>query len=122
MPRHAVFGDYQLLFDLYPRMEFCPFVPGRKTEEQHKLDLGEDYDVEEFRVMCLKEDIFRDLCDLYPQTQESLKILGLKKRKMFMECLKLQEDEAQAGKKKMTSVVYKGHMKAHSKYRDHLTS
>ena len=68
MPRHAVFGDYQLLFDLYPRMEFCPFVPGRKTEEQHKLDLGEDYDVEEFRVMCLKEDIFRDLCDLYPQT------------------------------------------------------
>ena len=31
MPRHAVFGDYQLLFDLYPRMEFCPFVPNKST-------------------------------------------------------------------------------------------
>lgn len=25
MPRNTVFGDYQLLFDLYPRMEFSPY-------------------------------------------------------------------------------------------------
>jgi hypothetical protein len=63
-----------------------------------------------------------ELCDLYPSTCDSLKIQGLKKRKMFMNCLQLQEDEAKVGKKTMTSVIYKGHMKAHSKYRDILTS
>ena len=40
---------------------------------------------------------------------------------MFMNCLQLQEEEAMAGKKNMTTVVYKGHMRAHSKYRDELT-
>ena len=98
MPRHGVFGDYQLLFDLYPRMEFCPFVPGRTTDAQTLKDLEQDGEVEEFRVMCLSADDFNQLCDLYPQTQESLKILGLKKRKMFMQILHLQEEEAQAGK------------------------
>ena len=72
--------------------------------------------------MCLSADDFMELCDLYPSTCDSLKIQGLKKRKMFMNCLQLQEDEAKVGKKTMTSVIYKGHMKAHSKYRDILTS
>lgn len=40
---------------------------------------------------------------------------------MFMNCLSLQEEEAAIGKKNMTTVIYKGHMKAHSKYRDELT-
>ena len=74
MPRHAVFGDYQLLFDLYPRMEFCPFVPGHTTNAETLADLGVDGDVEEFRVMCLSSTHFHELCDLYPQTAESLKI------------------------------------------------
>ena len=45
-----------------------------------------------------------------------------------MNCLKLQEEEAQhmatatnTSKKTLTTVVYKGLMKAHSKYRDRLT-
>lgn len=122
MPRHAVFGDYQLLFDLYPLMEFCPFVAGRSTSPETLEDLGEDAAVDEYRVMCLAEDVFLNLCDLYPKTKESLKILGLKKRRMFINCLSLQEEEAGMGKRNLTSVVYKGHMKAHSKYRDLLTS
>ena len=42
MPRHAVYGDYQLLFDLYPRMEFCPFVPNQQTPDEQLIELGED--------------------------------------------------------------------------------
>jgi len=66
MPRHGVFGDYQLLFDLYPRMEFCPYVPGRTTSPENFADLGEDAFVDDLRVMCLAGDVFLDLCNLYP--------------------------------------------------------
>ena len=31
LSRYTVYGDYQLLFDLYPRMEFCPFTPSYDT-------------------------------------------------------------------------------------------
>ena len=37
-------------------------------------DLGKDAHVEEYRVMCLEGDVFENLCSLYPQTAESLKI------------------------------------------------
>ena len=84
-------------------------------------DLGADAQVDEKRVMCLDSEVFQDLCDLYPQTKETLKILGLKKRRLFMECLKLQEDEAAQGKNTLSCIVYKGHMKAHSKFLDKLT-
>ena len=71
--------------------------------------------------MCLRGEKFHELCELYPQTADSLKIQGLKKRKMFMSVLALQEEEAAAGKKVLSTIIYKGHMKAHSKYRDALT-
>lgn len=66
MPRYAVFGDYQLLFDLYPRMEFCPYMISRSTPPAVLEDLGEEAEVEEHSVMCLEGDVFTDLCELYP--------------------------------------------------------
>ena len=66
MPRHAVFGDYQLLFDLYPRMEFCPYRVGRTTTVAMLESLGEDANVDEYRVMCLDAEVFSNLCRLYP--------------------------------------------------------
>ena len=29
--RHYVFGDYQLVFDLFPMCEFSPYVPNHNT-------------------------------------------------------------------------------------------
>lgn len=117
MPRYSVFGEYQLLFDLYPRMEFCPFVPGKTTSRETLEELGADGDVEEFRVMCLSSDDFEELCDLYPGTAESLKIQGLKKRKLFMDCLLKQENDASAQQTKTSTMIYKGSIRAHSRYR-----
>ena len=84
LPRHTVFGDYQLLFDLYPRMEFCPFSPGQCTSKANMKELGADGKVSEWRAMCLAAEDFEELCELYPDTAESLKVQGLMKRKMFM--------------------------------------
>ena len=57
-PRFNVFGDYQLLFDLEPMAEFCTFVPGATTTKDILKELGDDGNVEEYRVMCLKEEDF----------------------------------------------------------------
>ena len=56
--------------------------------------------------MCLSKTDFEELCDLYPHTAESLKILGLKKRKMFLDCLTMQEVLAATGYKNLNTVVY----------------
>lgn len=56
--RHNVFGDYQLLFDLYPHMEFCPFRPNMHTEKEIVQELGPDGNVDEWRVMCLAAEDF----------------------------------------------------------------
>lgn len=92
------------------------------TRPEIQEELGEDGYVDEFRIMCLDGEVFNDLCELYPQTAESLKIQGLKKRKMFMRMLTLQEEEAKNGKMSLSCIVYKGSMRAHSKYGDKLTS
>ena len=106
MPRHGVFGDYQLLFDIFPKCEFCPFIPSKATNLETMAQLGADGHVEEHRVMCLSKEKFTDLCELYPQTAESLKLQGLKKRKMFLDSLTMQEVVAKTGRKKMKTLIY----------------
>lgn len=57
MPRHTVYGDYQLLFDLYPLMDLCPFLPSSTTPQEIVEDLGEDAKVDYFKCMCLNVDV-----------------------------------------------------------------
>lgn len=38
-----------------------------------------------------------------------------------MKCLEQQEEEAKSGSKELSCIVYKGHMKAHSKFLDKLS-
>ena len=68
--------------------------------------------------MCLSKTDFEELCDLYPNTAESMKILGLKKRKMFLDCLTMQEVLAATGYKNLNTVVYKGDLRAHRQSQD----
>jgi len=118
MPRYAVYGDYHVLFNLYARMDFAPFIPGRTTTPQMIADLGKDAFVEEYRCMCLKAEVFKKLCALYPATEESLKIISLKKRRLFMKSKTMQERQAATGQCVLSTLVYKGLMRTHSKYRD----
>ena len=89
IPRHAVFGDYQILEDRYPECNFCLFVPGSTISKEVIDDLGEDAHVEVYKVMCLQDEVLLNLCELYPESKESLKLLGLKKRKMFVSMFEL---------------------------------
>ena len=42
--------------------------------------------------MCLGDEDFEELCDLYPSTQDILKIRSLNKRSIFIKCMKMQEE------------------------------
>ena len=93
LARSSVFGDYQLLFDLYPRVELAPFTMNKSISKLVRQQLGEDLLVEEYGVMCIVAETFMKLCELYPESAEVLKVKSLKKRLLFMQCLKQQEDE-----------------------------
>ena len=69
--------------------------------------IGQDREVSEFRAMCLSDEDFEELCELYPNTREILKLRSLIKRSIFMRCMKKQEEEAKLGNKKLTTFIYK---------------
>ena len=96
-----------MLFDLYPRVDFCPYVPNKCSNRSILKELGQDASVDEYRVMCLSKEDFLNLCDFYPLTAESLKIQGLKKRKMFLDYMKMKEFVSMAGYKRVETVLYK---------------
>ena len=89
MKRHSIFGDYQLMFDLYPMMQFSPFGHSNITPKSVIAKLGEDAEVDVHNVMCLEGEIFENLCDLYPDSKQTIAHASLKKRKLFMD--KLEE-------------------------------
>ena len=45
------------------------------------------YERDATELMCVRKDVFLNLCELYPKTEENLKILSLEKRKIYMHYL-----------------------------------
>ena len=70
LKQSSVFGDYQLLFDLNTCMEMCPYVPGRYTSQKICEILEFDCEMQDYRLMCLRNTDFKELCELYPDTAE----------------------------------------------------
>ena len=99
MKRFSVFGEYQLVFDLYPMCEFSPYIPSYNTSEEVVNQLGEDAEVKTFNVMCLEDEKFEELCELYEDSKTTIAHNGLQKRKLFMEVLERQKIAFQKGKK-----------------------
>ena len=87
MKRHSIFGDYQLAFDLYPMMEFSPYSVSNDTPKEVVSQLGEDAEVTTFNVMCLEDEKFQELCELYEESAKTIQYNGLQKRKVFMDKL-----------------------------------
>lgn len=48
---------------------------------------GNVYVREPTALMCVRKDVFLNLCELYPKTEEALKVLSLEKRKLYMHYL-----------------------------------
>jgi len=84
LPRHTVYGDYQILYDLHPTMDLrtiSNFIFLENTT--HKIK-KEDQDCNEFVVMCLDAEKLRKICELYPETAKSIKYRSLDRRAYFL--------------------------------------
>ena len=72
MKRNSIYGDYQLAFDLYPMMEFSPYVMNNETPQEVASQLGEDAELTTFNVMCLDGEKFLELCELYEESFKTI--------------------------------------------------
>ena len=66
LPPGKIYGDYQVLFDLYANFDFQTYIYDfRFGELNEKLNLNE-LEVEEYVAMCLSAEKLQYLCELYP--------------------------------------------------------
>lgn len=80
----SVFGDFQLIQDTEPGWDFSPYVPNNKTPLSVLNELGPDAEVDVFNIMALDGDKFEELCDLYPDSRQTILKNALGRRKLFM--------------------------------------
>ena len=53
--------------------------------------------------MCIDADVFLNLCELYPQTADDLKMRALERRQFFMD--QLHKSEAQRRRKNVAGLI-----------------
>ena len=86
LPRHTVYGDYQILFDLYPNCDFSTYVPDERFPEEksfyaHMQLPDEDLEPEgEYVLMQVEASRLKNLCELYPETSDNLRYRSLDRR------------------------------------------
>ena len=82
--KRAVVGDYAILFNLKSNISFRTITDPHSTEGSFMFIP----DGIRTSFMCCKRDVFLDLCELYPETEEALKELSLHKREIYLHYLK----------------------------------
>ena len=83
LTKRAVFGDYALLFNLKSNISFRTISDPNETHESYYFIPDEI----KTSFMCCKKEMFLDLCELFPQTQQALRELSLHKRDIYMHFL-----------------------------------
>ena len=91
LARNSIFGDYQILFDLYINFDFRTYVTIPAEEAlieglvQQKIVQEEDIEeVGEYVTMVLEADKLKELCELYPETESNLKWRSLDRRNYYL--------------------------------------
>ena len=92
LPPNSLFGDYQLIFKLRSNIRFVAAVEKQKSfSKDSKVDQIQP----NIMTMQCKEEVFDDLCELYPETAANIKMRGLEKRdvfKYYMDLAKAREN------------------------------
>ena len=84
LPKYRIYGDYQILHDLLPNVDFRTYQYDFRDSHVNQLLDKEDVQVETYVVMCLDGDKLLDLCELYPMTATSLKYRALDRRAFIL--------------------------------------
>ena len=84
LPKYSIYGDYQILHDLYPTIDMRTYIADHRHIDVHNKLTKEDLEVDEYVVMCLDSEKLLELCDLYPRTGQSLNYRALDRRAFFL--------------------------------------
>ena len=91
LPRNTIYGDYQILFDLYLNIDFRTYVEIPDETELFAHLPAEDTEKDgEYVFMCVPAESVKDLCDLYHATSETIKYKSLDRRHYYMKCMDRQ--------------------------------
>jgi len=80
LPKFSYFGDFQILFNLKSNLEY-------RTLENIVDDKNKAYQesLPDILFMCVEKERLLDLCDLFPQTAENIKVRARERRIRFMQ-------------------------------------
>ena len=92
------YGDYQILFDLYPNFDFRTYVTDHRHASAEKYLTRSDLESKQYIVMTFAADRFNRLCQLYPRTRLSLQYRAIDRRNFFLKVMQEQEKEYGLGK------------------------
>ena len=81
------YGDYQILFDLYPNFDFKTYVTDHRQTHVETHLTKNDMESKEYVVMTLSAEVIRDLCNLYPRTRLSLEYRAIDRRNFFLKTM-----------------------------------
>ena len=87
LPENTVFGEYQVIFNLKSNIVYKtrPDLRWDSTVSAEELKENDD-----FRTifMCVSDEVFSHLCELYPATAEMIRSMALEKREVTLLFLK----------------------------------
>ena len=83
LPRYSIYGDFQILHDLYPTIDMRTYIYDHRHEDVINTIPKDDIVVDEYVVMCLDSEKLNNLCDLYPKTGKDLRCRALDRRSYF---------------------------------------
>ena len=78
LPKYAYFGEYQIMLDLKANMEY-------KCMSTRDIKDPKSKNVPDIIFMCLSAKKFTDLCDLFPQTAENIRVRAHMRRRKFLD-------------------------------------
>ena len=92
------------MFDLFANFDFKTYNHDPRHTIVHQLLRKEDQDSEVYEVMVLPAAKLKDLCDLYPKTDVSLKYKALDRRNYFLKAMQEQEIDYGVDRDPMTGL------------------
>ena len=107
LPENTIFGEYQVFFNLKSNILY-------KTRPQVKWSSNSDEPIEDYEddfrtmFMCVKSEVFLNLCDLYPKTSEAMRKLALERRELTLFFLNQVNNSISPQKSDMNSLMMSG--------------
>ena len=84
LPKYSYFGDYQILMDLKSNLVIKTLDAYPNSNNASKRNNIMQEPLPEIIFMCVNKEKLKELCELFPKTEENIKARALERRKKLM--------------------------------------